>query len=426
MGAMTSDLNPVSIGTPLSQYATKVALLGSGELGKEVAIELQRLGVEVVAIDGYENAPAMQVAHRSYVVNMQDETELRDVLEEEKPDLIIPEIEAIKTSVLGQLEAQQPWPLRVIPTAQATILTMDREGIRRLAAEKLGLLTSPYAFVSSLEELQQATKDLGFPCVLKPVMSSSGKGQSVIHEAQQIQVAWQQAQTASRTKSKDGQSIRCIVEGFVDFDDEITILTVRRSNGTQFFDPIHHTQINGDYAESWQDPSGQSALSGLLLQKAQEVSKKITDALGGLGVFGVELFLKGQDVIFSEVSPRPHDTGLVTLVSGDKSEFAVHAQAVLGIPAPRNTQSRELSPPATRFAGASASYPIKVEGNGIPVFTGLDAAYSLDESIQVRLFGKPNVTSPRRVAVVLARGKNSLEARALAKHAAEQITVSLH
>lgn len=426
MGAMTSDLNPVSIGTPLSQYATKVALLGSGELGKEVAIELQRLGVEVVAIDGYENAPAMQVAHRSYVVNMQDETELRDVLEEEKPDLIIPEIEAIKTSVLGQLEAQQPWPLRVIPTAQATILTMDREGIRRLAAEKLGLLTSPYAFVSSLEELQQATKDLGFPCVLKPVMSSSGKGQSVIHEAQQIQVAWQQAQTASRTKSKDGQSIRCIVEGFVDFDDEITILTVRRSNGTQFFDPIHHTQINGDYAESWQDPSGQSALSGLLLQKAQEVSKKITDALGGLGVFGVELFLKGQDVIFSEVSPRPHDTGLVTLVSGDKSEFAVHAQAVLGIPAPRNTQSRELSPPATRFAGASASYPIKVEGNGIPVFTGLDAAYSLDESIQVRLFGKPNVTSPRRVAVVLARGKNSLEARALAKQAAEQITVSLH
>lgn len=426
MGAMTSDLKPVSIGTPLSQYATKVALLGSGELGKEVAIELQRLGVEVVAVDSYENAPAMQVAHRSYVVNMQDETELRGVLEKEKPDLIIPEIEAIKTSLLGQLEDQQPWPLRVIPTAQATILTMDREGIRRLAAEKLGLLTSPYAFVSSLEELQEAIKNLGFPCVLKPVMSSSGKGQSVIHDIKEIQTAWQSAQTASRTKSKDGQSIRCIVEGFVDFDDEITILTVRRSNGTQFFDPIHHTQIDGDYAESWQEPSGQSALSSTLLQKAQEVSKKITDALGGLGVFGVELFLKGQDVIFSEVSPRPHDTGLVTLVSGDKSEFAIHAQAILSIPATRNPQNRELSPPATRFAGASASYPIKVNGNGIPVFTGLDAAYGVSPSIQVRLFGKPNVTSPRRVAVVLARGESSQEARKLAKLAAEQIKVSLH
>ncbi|MEQ6901753.1 formate-dependent phosphoribosylglycinamide formyltransferase [Nocardioides sp. YIM 152588] len=398
------------LGTPRSAAATTALMLGSGELGKEVVIELQRLGVETVAVDRYADAPAMQVAHRSHVIDMQDADALRALLREERPDVVIPEIEAIATGVLAELEAAQEWPLRVAPTAHATVLTMNREGIRRLAAEELGLPTSPYAFVESLAELEAAAADLGWPVVVKPVMSSSGKGQSLVRTPEDVAAAWEYAQTGGRGT----QTTRCIVEGFVAFDTEITMLTVRHSGGTFFLDPVHHLQKDGDYCESWQDPTDGSALAPAVVAAAQDVAKKVTDALGGYGLFGVELFLAGEDVIFSEVSPRPHDTGLVTLVSQDVSEFGLHARAVLGLPVA-----------ATRLPGAAASWPVKVSGHGVPSFDGLADAYAVDPSVQVRLFGKPRVEGERRVAVALARGATTEEARANAEAAANALTVTL-
>ncbi|WP_370248803.1 formate-dependent phosphoribosylglycinamide formyltransferase [Nocardioides sp.] len=398
------------IGTPLSSSATTALLLGSGELGKEVVIELQRLGVETVAVDRYADAPAMQVAHRRHVVDMQDADALRELLRRERPDVVIPEIEAIATGVLAELEAAQEWPLRVAPTARATVLTMNREGIRRLAAEELGLPTSPYAFVDTLEEFRAAADDLGWPVVLKPVMSSSGKGQSLVRGADDVEAAWEFAQTGGR----GSQSTRCIVEGFVAFDTEITLLTVRHAGGTLFLDPIYHRQVDGDYAESWQEAPGEATMSQAQLASAQDTARRVTDALGGYGLFGVELFVTADGVVFSEVSPRPHDTGLVTLVSQDVSEFALHARAVLGLPVA-----------TTRWPGAAASWPVKVEGHGVPAFDGLAEAYAVDPSVQVRLFGKPRVDGERRVAVTLARGTTTTEARDRARTAAQALRVSL-
>lgn len=395
------------IGTPLTSGSTKALLLGSGELGKEVVIELQRLGVETVAVDRYADAPAMQVAHRSHVVDMQNADALRDVLRLERPDVVIPEIEAIATSVLVDLEEAQEWPLRVAPRAQATVLTMNREGIRRLAAEELGVATSPYAFVDSIDELTDAAGRLGWPVVIKPVMSSSGHGQSLVRTSEELAPAWEYAQAGGRGT----QTARCIVEGFIDFDTEITLLTVRHRDGTTFLDPIFHRQVDGDYAESWQEPSG---TSWPWLTAAQDVARRVTDALGGWGIFGVELFIRGEDVIFSEVSPRPHDTGLVTLVGQDTSEFAVHVRAVLGLPVA-----------LTRWPGGCASWPVKVHGSGVPEFDGIEAAYAVDPSVQVRLFGKPRVDGERRVAVTLGRGPSADEARAVARAAADALTVRL-
>lgn len=384
----------MKIGTPLSPSATRVLMLGCGELGKEVVIELQRLGVEVIAVDRYANAPAMQVAHRHHVIDMLDSAALRAVIEQEKPDLIVPEIEAIHTPTLQALEQEG---FRVIPTALAARLTMDREGIRRLAAEELGLPTSAYQFVDSLEDFRVAVAEVGIPCVVKPVMSSSGKGQSLIKGEDQIESAWEYAQTGGRA----GQG-RVIVEGFVDFDYEITLLTLRHVGGTDFCEPIGHTQEDGDYRESWQP----QAMSDLALQRAQEIAGKITDALGGRGIFGVELFVKGDEVWFSEVSPRPHDTGLVTLMSQDLSEFALHARAILGLPIPN-----------VRQHGASASCAFLVNGDRqAPVFTGLEQALS-DPDTQIRLFGKPEVTGRRRMGVALARGESIDGARAKARKA---------
>ncbi|WP_028245638.1 formate-dependent phosphoribosylglycinamide formyltransferase [Pseudoclavibacter soli] len=419
---MTSATD-ITLGTPLTPHATRALLLGSGELGKEVVIELQRLGIETIAVDRYANAPAHQVAHRAHVIDMQNPDELRRVLEAERPDLIIPEIEAIATSVLADLEAEQPWPVRVVPTARATVLTMDREGIRRLAAETLGLPTSPYRFVDSIDELRQAVTELGLPAVIKPVMSSSGHGQSVLRENADIEPAWEAAQTGSRGHAAEGHAVRCIVEGFIDFDDEITQLTVRHAGGTAFLDPVHHVQVDGDYAESWQyahesQPgvvAEPEALSPAVAARAQEIAATITDALGGWGLFGVELFIKGDEVIFSEVSPRPHDTGLVTLVSQDLSEFALHARAVLGLP---------VAAPE-RFAGAAASVPVKVSGTGVPVFHHVDAALAAAPTAQLRLFGKPRVDGERRVAVALARGASVAEARERAHAVADALTVEL-
>lgn len=392
-----------SIGTPLSPSATKALLLGSGELGKEVVIELQRLGVETIAVDRYADAPAMQVAHRSHVIDMQDPTALKALLVQESPDVVIPEIEAIATDVLAEVEDT----LRVVPTARATQLTMNREGIRRLAAEELGLATSPYAFVEGPEEFGRAAHALGWPVVVKPVMSSSGHGQSVVHDPEGLAEAWRFAQSGGRGT----QTTRCIVEGFVEFDTEITLLTVRHVTGTLFLDPVFHRQVDGDYAESWQEPAG---TDWPWLAAAQETARTVTDALGGWGIFGVELFVRGDEVVFSEVSPRPHDTGLVTLVSQDVSEFGLHARAVLGLPVA-----------VTRWPGAAASWPVKVHGHGVPVFDGLGPAYDVDDSVQVRLFGKPRVDGERRIAVTLARGATAEEARALAKSAAEALTVTL-
>ncbi|MGO2654400.1 MAG: formate-dependent phosphoribosylglycinamide formyltransferase [Pseudoclavibacter sp.] len=458
-GGSVRDTTPGTIGTPLTPHATRALLLGSGELGKEVTIELQRLGIETVAVDRYANAPAHQVAHRAHVIDMQDPAALRSVLETERPDLIIPEIEAIATSVLAEIEAEQPWPVQVVPTARATVLTMDREGIRRLAAETLGLPTSPYRFVDSVEELRVAVGELGLPAVIKPVMSSSGHGQSVLRAFDDVDAAWDAAQTGSRGHAAEGHAVRCIVEGFVDFDDEITQLTVRHTGGTTFLDPVHHLQVDGDYAESWQMPhSGtpsmpssmsrslngtipmsrsasdteplpsseghaenrprheeEAALSEAIVTKARDVARRITDALGGWGLFGVELFVKGDEVIFSEVSPRPHDTGLVTLVSQDLSEFALHARAVLGLP---------VAEPE-RFPGAAASVPVKVAGSGVPVFKHVDAALAAAPTAQLRLFGKPRVDGERRVAVALARGANVDEARARAHAIADALQVDL-
>lgn len=401
-------------------------LLGSGELGKEVVIELQRMGIETIAVDSYTNAPAHQVAHRSHVVNMQDADALMAVLDSERPDIVIPEVESIATEVLANIEATQPWPVQVVPTATATVLTMDREGIRRLAAEQLGLETSPYRFVDTAAQLHTAVAEIGLPAVIKPVMSSSGHGQSVIRTTDDIEAAWVAAQTGSRGHAAPGHEVRCIVEGFVDFDYEITQLTVRHKSGTTFLDPVYHVQVSGDYAESWQYPAtvkttGQAECmddespSTEVRRRAQEVAREITDALGGWGLFGVELFVKGDQVIFSEVSPRPHDTGMVTLVSQDLSEFALHVRAVLGLP---------VSEPE-RFAGAAASVPIKVSGTGVPVFHAADAALAAAPTAQLRLFGKPSVNGERRVAVALARGNTVAEARQRAHAVAAALQVEL-
>lgn len=377
------------IGTPLTPVGKKALLLGSGELGKEVAIELQRFGVEVVALDKYPNAPAMQVAHRSHVLSMLDGARLREVIELERPDYIIPEIEAIATDTLVQLEAEG---YNVIPTANATWLTMNRKGIRRLAAETLGLPTSPYVFAGTREEFGDAVAHVGFPCVVKPVMSSSGHGQSVMRSSSDMDEAWAAAQGGGRAGAGE-----VIVEGFVEFDYEITLLTVRHSGGTTFLNPIGHHQEDGDYRESWQPQE----MSPVAVSKAQDMARKITDALGGYGIFGVEMFVRGDEVLFSEVSPRPHDTGMVTMVSQDLSEFALHARAVLGLPVP------ELA-----FFGPSASKAIIVEGDGTQVeFDGLEEALAIP-GVQIRLFGKPEVHGHRRMGVVLARGADVGEALA--------------
>lgn len=388
----------VSIGTPLSANAVRLLLLGSGELGKEVVIEAQRFGVECIAVDRYDNAPAMQVAHRSHVINMLDGDEIRRVIELEKPHFIVPEIEAIHTPTLLALEAEGH---TVIPTARAARLTMDREGIRRLAAEELGVPVSPYRFADTEAEYREAICAIGLPFVIKPVMSSSGKGQSTVRHESEIAEAWAYAQQGGRTGAG-----RVIVEGFVPFDYEITLLTIRHANGTSFCAPIGHTQEDGDYRESWQP----HPMPPAVLEKAQAMSKKVTDALGGRGIFGVELFVRGDAVIFSEVSPRPHDTGLVTLISQDLSEFALHARAILGLPIPNIRQN-----------GPSASCAILFEGDRkAPTFTGVAAALSAPDTM-LRLFGKPAIVGKRRMGVALALGKDLDEARAKARQAAAAV-----
>jgi phosphoribosylglycinamide formyltransferase 2 len=377
-------------------------MLGSGELGKEVVIELQRLGVEVIAVDRYPNAPAMQVAHRSHVISMLDGDALRRLVEAEKPNYIVPEIEAIATDTLVALEAEG---FTVIPTARAARLTMNREGIRRLAAEQLGLRTSPYQFASTEQEYRAAVRKIGFPCVIKPIMSSSGKGQSVVKSEQDLASAWHYAQEGGRA----GKG-KVIVEGFVDFDYEITMLTVRHAGGTSFCAPVGHIQIPGDDRESWQPhPMSEKALAA-----AEHMAGAITEALGGRGLFGVEMFVKGDDVIFSEVSPRPHDTGLVTLISQDLSEFALHVRAILGLPIPNIQQH-----------GPCASCAVLVEGNSSNVqFGNLEEALSQPDT-QLRLFGKPDVAGQRRMAVTLARGADLPQARAKANMAASKMEITL-
>ncbi|AXK72373.1 formate-dependent phosphoribosylglycinamide formyltransferase [Lysobacter sp. TY2-98] len=396
-----------TIGTPLSPYATRVLLLGSGELGKEVAIELQRLGCEVIAADRYADAPAMQVAHRSHVLDMLDGDAIRALINLEKPHLVVPEIEAIHTPTLVELELQYQQdgtPTRIIPTARAAWLTMDREGIRRLAAETLELPTSPYAFVDTIEEYRAAVARIGLPCVVKPVMSSSGKGQSTVRIEGEIDEAWEYAQTGGRAGAG-----RVIVEGFIDFDYEITLLTVRHVGGTTFCAPVGHLQRDGDYRESWMP----QAMSTKALATSQRIARAITDELGGWGMFGVELFVRGDDVWFSEVSPRPHDTGLVTLISQDLSEFALHARAVLGLPIP-----------AIREYGPAASCAVLAEGHGVPVFSNLGDALSHPDTA-LRLFGKPRVAGQRRVAVTLALGADVEDARERARQSAAAIAIDL-
>ena len=391
-----------SIGTPLSSTATKVLFCGGGELGKEVVIELQRYGVEVIVIDRYPNSPAMQVAHRSHVISMLDGKALRKIIETEKPDYIVPEIEAIATDTLLELEAEG---FTVIPTARAASLTMNREGIRRLAAEELGLTTSAYQFATTREEFDNAINNIGIPCVIKPIMSSSGKGQSTIKTQADIESAWNYAQQGGRTGAG-----KVIVEGFVDFDYEITQLTVRHINGTSFCEPIGHVQVDGDYRQSWQP----QAMSENAITKAREMATKITDALGGRGIFGVELFIKGDDVIFSEVSPRPHDTGMVTMISQDLSQFALHARAILGLPIP-----------GIHFHGPSASSVILVSGESNQVtFNNVSEALMLADT-QIRLFGKPEVTGQRRMGVALARDSTVAAARQKATTASKKITTTL-
>ena len=391
-----------TIGTPFSPSAKKVLMCGSGELGKEVVIELQRYGVEVIAVDRYENAPAMQVAHRSYTISMLDGDALRAIIEKEKPDLIVPEIEAIATDTLAELESEG---FTVIPTAKATQLTMNREGIRRLAAETLGLQSSPYRFAGSPEEYAKAVEEIGLPFVVKPIMSSSGKGQSTVRDKADIQKAWDYAQEGGRA----GKG-KVIVEGFVDFDYEITLLTVRHAGGTSFCQPIGHRQVSGDYRESWQP----QAMSEKALKAAEYMGKAITDALGGYGVFGVELFVKDDEVIFSEVSPRPHDTGLVTIISQDLSEFALHARAILGLPIPNIHQH-----------GPSASSVILVEGDSTQTsFSNLGEVLT-QPNTQLRLFGKPEVKGQRRMGVVVARANSVEEAREIATKASAAVKVNL-
>ena len=392
----------VTLGTPLSPHATRVLLLGSGELGKEVAIELQRLGVEVIAADRYADAPAMQVAHRSHVLDMLDPAAIRDLIAREQPHLVVPEIEAIHTETLVALEAEGA--ARVIPTARAARLTMDREGIRRLAAETLGLPTSPYRFVDAQAEYREAVRAIGLPCVVKPVMSSSGKGQSTLRSESDIDPAWDYAQTGGRAGAG-----RCIVEGFIDFDYEITLLTVRHAGGTAFCEPIGHWQKDGDYRESWQP----QPMSPRALERAQQIARAVTNDLGGWGLFGVELFVKGDEVWFSEVSPRPHDTGLVTLASQELSEFALHARAILGLPIP-----------VIRQSGPSASCAMLAHGHGVPVFGNVEGALE-EPDTALRLFGKPRVEGHRRVGVTLARGEDVDIARSKARAAAAAITIEL-
>ena len=397
----------LEFGTPLSPSAIRVLLLGSGELGKEVAIELQRFGCEVIAADRYADAPAMQVAHRSHVLNMLDGQALRDLIALERPTLIVPEIEAIHTETLVQLErefAERGTHTRIVPTARAARLTMDREGIRRLAAETLGLPTSPYRFVDTLEDYRAAVAQIGLPCVVKPVMSSSGKGQSLVRTFEEIDKAWDHAQTGGRAGAG-----RAIVEGFIDFDYEITLLTVRHAGGTDFCAPIGHLQRDGDYRESWQP----QPMSPRALARAQTIANTITDDLGGWGLFGVELFVKGDEVWFSEVSPRPHDTGLVTLVSQDLSEFALHARAILGLPIPHIRQN-----------GPSASCAVLAHGHGVPVFEHVADALRAPDTA-VRLFGKPMVEGHRRVAVTLALGEDIETAREIARDAAAALKIEL-
>lgn len=392
----------VRIGTPLSASATRVMMLGCGELGKEVVIELQRLGVEVIAVDRYDNAPAMQVAHRRYVISMLDGAALRHIIEQEKPHLIVPEIEAIATDTLVELEKEG---YNVVPNARAARLTMNREGIRRLAAEELELPTSAYHFASTREEFDAAVAAIGLPCVVKPVMSSSGKGQSTVKTAADIDKAWRYAQEGGRAGAG-----RVIVEGFVDFDYEITLLTVRHRDGTSFCAPIGHRQERGDYRESWQP----QAMSALALARAEAVARKITEGLGGRGIFGVEMFVNGDDVIFSEVSPRPHDTGLVTLISQDLSEFALHARAILGLPIP-----------VIRQRGPSASVALLVEGHSQQVsFGNLDVVLE-EPDTQLRLFGKPEVQGERRMGVTLAQADTIDAAISKALRAAAAIEVKL-
>ncbi len=391
-----------TIGTPFSSTATKVLLCGSGELGKEVVIELQRLGVEVIACDRYEHAPAMQVADRSYSFSMLDGAELRRVIELEKPDYIVPEIEAIATDTLVALENED---FNVVPTARAAQLTMNREGIRKLAAEELAIPTSGYRFADTREEFQEAISEIGIPCVIKPIMSSSGKGQSLVKSEADIDSAWNYAQEGGRTGAG-----RVIIEGFVDFDYEITLLTIRHRDGTSFCQPIGHRQEGGDYQESWQP----QPMSDAALEKSKQIAEKVTAALGGRGIFGVELFIKGDDVYFSEVSPRPHDTGMVTMISQDLSQFALHARAILGLPVPNIVQH-----------GPSASAVILVEGDSAQVRYGNLAQALSEADTQIRLFGKPEVKGQRRMGVALAREGDITSARAKATRAASGVKVTV-
>ena len=392
-----------NIGTTFTKFGKKALLCGSGELGKEVAIELQRYGVEVVAVDKYENAPAMHVANKFHVISMLDGRALREIIEQENPDIIIPEVEAIATEVLVELENEG---FHVIPTAKAAFLTMNREGIRRLAAETLGLPTSEYRFAADRNEFLEAVRQVGIPCVVKPVMSSSGHGQSVIRSEADIDRAWHISQEGGRAGSG-----KVIVEGFVDFDYEITLLTVRHCAGTTFLKPIGHHQVDGDYRESWQpQPMPEAAV-----RKAQDIAGKITEALGGYGIFGVELFVKGEDVIFSEVSPRPHDTGMVTMISQDMSEFALHARAVLGLPVPE-----------VKFYGPSASKAIVVEGDTREYeFRNLENVLS-EPGVQLRIFGKPEISGHRRLGVLLATADSVADALAKVNRAYSKLEVKVY
>ena len=392
-----------NIGTTFTRYGKKAVLCGSGELGKEVALELQRYGVEVVALDKYANAPAMHIAHSSHVLSMLDGDALKEVIKKENPDYIIPEIEAIATDKLVELEEEG---FNVIPTAKATRLTMNREGIRRLAAETLGLPTSPYRFAETREEFDKAVEEIGIPCVVKPVMSSSGHGQSTIKSPEDIDKAWKISQEGGRAGSG-----KVIVEGFVKFDYEITLLTVRHCAGTTFLKPVGHHQVDGDYRESWQP----QAMSQDAIEKAETIAKAITDALGGYGIFGVELFIKGDDVIFSEVSPRPHDTGMVTMISQDMSEFSLHARAVLGLPIPE-----------VKFYGPSASKAIVVEGNTKEYeFCNLEKVLE-EPGVQIRIFGKPEIAGHRRVGVILATDESVEAALAKAERAYAKLQVKVY
>ncbi len=390
------------IGTPLSESATRVLFCGAGELGKEVIIEMMRLGVEVIAVDRYPNAPGMQVAHRSHVINMLDGAELRRIIELEKPDYIVPEVEAIATDTLVEMESEG---YCVIPTAKATKLTMNREGIRRLAAEELHLKTSPYRFAETFESFSKAIHEVGIPCVVKPVMSSSGHGQSVVRSESDIERSWNISQQEGRTGAG-----RVIVEGFVPFDYEITLLTVRHVGGTSFLEPIGHHQVDGDYQESWQPQPMESHL----LEQAKEMALRITDALGGRGIFGVELFVCKNEVLFSEVSPRPHDTGMVTLISQDLSEFALHARAVLGLPIPN-----------IAFHGPSASKAIVCDGQSKQLkFSHLEDVLA-EKDTAMRLFGKPELKGHRRMGVLLARRQNVEEALEVVKKMREKVVIDL-